>query len=137
MERLKETLDELGISLDRYIVEKTSKGYRVSTREIHEIPKTPNDSYGMLAVRANGKPTSFFARAMYKRIKKKVNVSIKELGDLLEGKAIPFEGHGWYLVMWDDIPVGVARVSKDGLVLEMPKDDVMRARAGFKRILQK
>ncbi len=137
MEVFKKALQELGINSLEYEVEKTSKGYRVYTKELIEIPKTKNDSYGMMAIRANGKPTSFFARAMHREIKNKTSVTKDELGRLLSGGAIEKPGRSWTLITWDSIPIGVGRFTKEGLKLEMPKDDIMRATAGFKRILQK
>ncbi len=139
MERFWKTIDDLGIPrkvLDGLVIEGSRRGWRISTPELDKIPKTPNDSYGLLAVRESGKPTSFFLRAFHKHIRKTVKVNLDELEVLLSNGQVEKESEsGWVLITFDGVPIGCGHSNGKILKLEMPKDDIKRMTAGLNNLL--
>ncbi len=137
MDKLERTLKVFGIEdiLSVFKISKSAKGWRVFTPELEEMPKTPNDTYGLLAVRSNGKPTSFFLRLFHKKVKKYVDVNLSELEALLNGEEIQTNSPvGWVLVKFKGIPIGCGLAKNGKLRLEIPKDDRNRFLAGLRNL---
>ncbi|GEM_PF-7108803 len=123
-------LMEFGLDPNKFRVKGTSKGYRVYSKELDKLPLREGDIIGILAMRKDGRPTSFFLRLVHQNAKK-VEVSYDELIKLLKGEAIPSECKGWVLVSFNDVPIGRGKC-KNGLSLDLPKAELQRIRQVLK-----
>ncbi len=110
----------------KYGIMKTKKGYRIYSKDLERIPWKDGDTIGILAVRTNGKPTTFLSR-LVKGIPR-LEVSIDELKTLVNGESIPCRASmGWIVVSYNNTPIGPGRCGKK-LTLEIPKVELARIR---------
>ena len=135
MGEFEKSLDKLGISLPNLDVKMTAKGWKIFSPEVANLPSRDNDSFGILAIRGSGKPTTFFLRIFHNQVKRRVEVDKVELGKLLNGEGVRVDAeNGWLLVVWRGIPIGCGLVKNKILRIEIPKDDIIRMRAGYRNI---